>query len=339
MPRPGHVGLFVTGSIAVCVISWLALLRPTNPQVMELGVTLDLTLFIPTLYWLFLVRGKGWPLVSVLPVFLGALFLASLMIPEGRQGALQIMTYLAVPAEFALLGVLIHRGTKAIRVGRNSGLTDTLERIRSAVHEIVPNQRAADIIAFEASLLWYALLSWRSKPMASPNEGRRYTHHRKAGYGAVVAVLMLAIAVEITPIHALLARWSYSVAWIVTGLSLYSVVWLIGDYRAIRLRVTDLDANRLMVRFGIRWTMTVPRDQIESIRVIGGSAMHEQVDLRMALPGAQRVSLRLKTPVEASGPYGLRRRIQVFELGLDDHQDLYRELAAPGSSSGSEAGQ
>lgn len=318
--------LFLTGSMAVCAVSYVALLQPTDRAVLELGVTLDLTLLIPTLYWFLVVRGKGWPLIGILPVFLASLVLASFILPDSRQGALQVMKYLAVPAELTLVGILIHRARKAVHIGRAGACAYPSERIRHAVDEMVPNDRVAAIIGFEVSMLWYALLSWRSGAERDPVDARTYTHHEKGGYGAVVGVVLLAIAVEIIPIHALLARWSPTFAWIATGLSLYGALWLIGDFRALKLHATGLNADRLTVRFGVRWRLSVPRERIESVRVVGASAVLDDVDLRMALPGSRRLAIHLKDPVEATGPYGVRRQVRVFELGLDDPEDLHREL-------------
>ncbi|MGH7553279.1 MAG: hypothetical protein ACREMQ_09680 [Longimicrobiales bacterium] len=203
---------------------------------------------------------------------------------------------------------------------------DVKEGIRSAVRAAVPSGRAAEIIAFEVAVMWYALLWWRARSATGEGAGS-FTYHRKTGYGAVVAALLLALAVEITPIHALLARWSATFAWIVTALSLYGVLWLIGDLRAIQLRPIVLRSDRLIVRFGLRWTLTVPLRQIESVRLIGGAIVHDRMDLRLALPGARRLSILLKEPVEASGVYGLRRRVQAFELGVDDPERLLKTLA------------
>ncbi|MGH7542029.1 MAG: hypothetical protein ACRELC_13630, partial [Gemmatimonadota bacterium] len=300
--RDTHVLLFVAGCIGIYATSWYVLSLPTDRHALEIGVTLDLTVFVPVLYWLVLVRGRGWPLASVLPVFLASLLLASFMLPAGRHGTLDVIKYLAAAAELALVGVLVHRTARAIRYGRATRNGDALERARSAVRDALGDSRAADVIAFEAAMLWYALFSWRMRSRAAA-EPRSFTYHEKTGYGALVVALLLGIAVEVIAIHALLARWSVSVAWIATALSLYGILWIIGDLRAVQLRPIVLEADRLVVRFGLRWSLDVPLRQIEAVRLIGGSVVQDRVDLRMALPGSRRVSILLETPVVASGIY------------------------------------
>ncbi|MGH7553278.1 MAG: hypothetical protein ACREMQ_09675 [Longimicrobiales bacterium] len=82
----------------------MALSQQTDVRALEIAVTVDLTLFSPAMYWLLLVRGRGWPLLSVLPVFLASLVVASLLFPVGRQDTLRFIKYLAAPAELTLLG-------------------------------------------------------------------------------------------------------------------------------------------------------------------------------------------------------------------------------------------
>jgi hypothetical protein len=318
--------LFLGVAAAVCATAQVVLRQPTHQGTLELAVTLDLTLVVPSLYWYLLVHRNGWPLLSVLPVFLATLLLASLILPADRQAALHVMSYLAVPVELALVVLLVHRAGRAVRVGRTASGTDTYERVRSAAYELVRNRRVADVLAFELGILWYAFLSWRTRSAPAAGGARPFTHHQNAGYGAVVAVILIALAVEITPIHALIGRWSATAAWVVTGLSLYTAVWLMGDFRAIRLQSTVLDGDRLFVRLGIRWRMMVPRERIEAVRLIGGRVSEEPVDLRVALPGSRRLRLRLDSPVEAVGPWGIKRRVRVFELGLDDPEGLQEAL-------------
>ena len=46
------------------------------------ALTLDLTLLVPLLYYLFIVRWRGWPPVTILPVFVGSVVLAGRLIPS-----------------------------------------------------------------------------------------------------------------------------------------------------------------------------------------------------------------------------------------------------------------
>jgi hypothetical protein len=320
-----HVPLSLLSCLAVYAVSTVALAQPGNVRTLEVAVTLDLTLFVPALYWFLLVRHRSWPAYSLLPVFLVCLVLAAMMLPAGRQSTLRFIRYLAAPAELALLIVLIRRATRAVRAARAQRSSDVLERIRTSVATAIPEPHAAQIIAFETAVFWYAFFSWRIRPPAT-GDAADFSYHRKTGYGAVVVALLLAIAAEIVPIHATLARANGTLAWVVTALSLYGAVWLISDFRAIRLRPIRLESDRLVIRFGLRWTLSVPLDRIDQTRPIGASANAVPADLRLALPGARRISIQLNQPVVAIGIYGLQRDVMAIELGVDEPDRLLRAL-------------
>jgi hypothetical protein len=61
------------------------------------------------------------------------------------------------------------------------------------------------------------------------------------------------IAVETAALHLLLWTWHPWLAWTLTALSLWTIVWLIGDYRAIGARPVVLEADALLVRLGRRF--------------------------------------------------------------------------------------
>jgi hypothetical protein len=53
---------------------------------------------------------------------------------------------------------------------------------------------------------------------------------------AILAAPCLAILVETAAIHFLVRRWSRPVAWVLTALSLYSLLMIVGHARALVLR-------------------------------------------------------------------------------------------------------
>ena len=61
-------------------------------------------------------------------------------------------------------------------------------------------------------------------------------------------------------------------AWIVTVLDLYGVLWLVGDYHALRLRPTRIDDDTLVLSYGLRWRASIPLDAIGSVETISSEA-------------------------------------------------------------------
>lgn len=298
-----------------------------DPGVLELAATLDLTLFVPLLYYVLLARPRRWPALTVVPVFLASLALAGVVLPPHRHGTLEVVRYLALPAELLLLGAVVvgaRRARHAFRTSERSG-QGFLERARVAAREALGSERAAEVVAFEVAVLRYALCSWRAEEEASETD-LSFSTHRRCGYGGIVLALLLVAVVEVVAVHALVHRWSPLAAWILTTLGLYGMAWLVGDYRAARLRPVLIGPERVSLRLGLRWTLDVPRAAIARVAT-DEAASRPSVDLLLALPGARALVIELTGPHTACGPYGIRRSVTRIGLGVDDPAAFSRGLA------------
>jgi len=74
----------------------------------------------------------------------------------------------------------------------------------------------------------------------------------------------MAILVETVAVHMLVRQASPISAWILTGLSCYALLWLVGDFRALRSRLTVVAGGSLRFRMGLRWELDVSLSDIDS---------------------------------------------------------------------------
>lgn len=285
------------------------------PDLIAIGVMLDLIVMVPAVYWFLAVRRGGWPKPSVVPVVLLGVLAAALLLPRDR-GMLMV---LAIPYEIGLITWIALRTRQALR--RNPGDEDTLERFREVAREVLPARRAADAVAFEIAVLYYALLSWRRRPEESAGG---FTYHRKSGYGAVVFAVLIMVLAEAIPVHILVMRWSVVAAWALTILTLYAMVFFVADWRAARLHPILLDGEALRIRVGLRWRITVARERIAAVhkKRPPGSEPH----IRVALPATAPLWIELTEPVTAKGPYGIERRARWISLTVDDPEGFRQAL-------------
>jgi hypothetical protein len=327
-----HPLTFVIAAAAVyaAALAVVAILPSVaSPGVVAAGLTFDLTVFVPLLYWLLLVRGRGWPGFTVVGVFLLSLAGAAAVLPAANQGALARLKWLGVPAEAALVVYLVVRAVRAVG-GRRAAAAggDVFNGLRTTVRELLPVRAVAEAVAYEVATLYYALFSWRAAP-ATAGARAVFTHHRRIAYGGVVGGLMVAVAAETLPIHLLLGRWSATAAWVLTGLSLYTLLWLFGDYRALVLRPTLLRGEVLEVRIGLRWNLEVPLAAIRGHRRVRAAPPPRRTPgyLRAVPIGWPRILLELVEPIEARGPYGLRKEVRLLGLIVDDEEAFLASLA------------
>jgi hypothetical protein len=317
--RPLPVFVALTATILVGAV--VALERSAGAGVVVTAVTVDLVLVVPALHWLLLVRGRGLPVITLLPVFRLSLLAAGSVLPAGDRVLYDALVLLARPAELGMAAYVLHRLHRGWKAYRAAGTDDLLDRyrvgVRAALPPTVPHvDRAADAIAFEAAVVRYATGSWRARPHSPPG-ALTFSGHRSSGYAGIVVGLLMVVAVEVLVVHLLVAQWSLAVAWFLTALGVYGGVWLVGDLQAARLRPSWLDERSLCLRLGLRWTLTVPRHRVRAARKLGpGEAVPGALGL--ALPGSRRVLIELSEPAIALGVYGLRRTTTVVELGVDD---------------------
>jgi hypothetical protein len=337
-------GLVVAGIVLVARSA--ALLAPVTPHPawVTTAATFDLTVTASLVTWWMLRRDFGWSGRALLAIFLAAVTVAGLFLPDGRVGPLRVMHVAAAPLELLLLAYLARRVASARRramamgVGRTPDAHDT---IAAATADVVGPGRFAEILAYEISVLYHALSPRRARTRTTDAAAERadapsdtaatLTYHRKAAYGAVVFVLLLVTLAEIPAMHLLLRHWSERAAWIWTALGLYGALWIVGDWRACRIRPVRVEDGTLRFRFGLRWRMDIPLASIRAVRAATPAerATKGSVDLRLALPGSSWTVLELDRPIEATGMYGIRRTVRTLGLGLDDPARLEALLEAP----------
>jgi len=301
--------------IATCATLVHTSLFARNPDVAAWGVTFDLTITLPLLYWFFVVRtGHARPL-TIAPVFLVGSAIAALVVPRGEQQFLhQLGTFVGSAVEVVVIVALVRR-VAALR--RNDFATDDpYARISTAAHAIAGG-RIGDAIASEMSMFYYALFCWRKQPRETP--AQTLTFHQRSGWGTIVACILMMIAFEGLGMHFLLARWSTKAAWGWTALDLWAVIWFIGDYHALRLRRSTLDEHALTLRYGLRWSVAIPLEEIASVEEIRGERDWKRRGvLKVAMLEEPRWLVTLKTPRVANGLAGIRKTIDGLALLPDD---------------------
>lgn len=333
LPRRVTIALCALLLAALVLVDREAALRASltgRSTLVDAAATWDLTVGAPLLCWWILGRELRWSPWALVPLYFAALAVATVALPEGHRGALRIAHAAAAPLELLAIVFLVRK----VRVGRRVFLRgasdavagDAQDAIRHAATEALGAGRFAEVIAYETSVLYYALGARRA---TAPVDGLSY--HRRAAYGAIVFALLMATAVEVVAVHFLVSLWSHRFAWLLTGLGTYAALWIYGDWRACRLRPATIEDGVLRLRFGLRWRLDIPLDAIREIRAPTPEerATRRSVDLRLALPGATWQLVELDRPVAALGIYGLRREVRTLGLGLDEPARLRAALPGP----------
>lgn len=290
----------------------------SQPALVAPAVLVDLTLGLPTLGYLFLVRTGRWSPWVLLPLSLLGLLLGRWWIPSEDLDLSVRLETVALVLEGGLL-VLLGFRIRAIRrafVAARPRLPYRGDALRHALRQVL-GPRVGAVVFGEAGVLWYALTGWKRRRAAGP-PGTVLPGHRRNAYPAVLAALLLAIAAETVAVHFLVGLWSELAAWAVTILSVYSGVWLVGEFLAARATPSLVTEDGLHLRTGLRWAADVPWSRIRAIHDDRPSG--ETVDL--SLWGPPDFWLECRDPVTVQGPFGLDRQARFLGIGVDQPREM-----------------
>lgn len=315
-------GMSALGIVGACIAVLRSHAFAASPDLAAWGVTFDLTISIPLLYWFFVVRTGKARALTIAPVFLAGMMLATRLVPAGQQQFLRQLGLVAVPlAELLLIGALVRRVIAARKARSTSA--DPYERIATAAKTLAGERMVADVIASEIATIYYAIFGWRQQP---ETRERAVTFHQRNGWGTILICIFVLIAAEGLAMHLFLARWSTLAAWGWTALDLWAVLWLIGDYQGLRLRRSWIDDDALHIRYGLRWSLTIPRELIASVDEIRGESEWKRKDvLKIAILDEPRWLITLREPMTARGMAGLRKEVRALAI-LPDRDEWIESL-------------
>lgn len=276
-----------------------------HPLAIRAAVLFDLCVVPAVLWWALVVRrGLARPR-TIARIALAAVALCALLF--GREVRL-----LALPLELALIWLAVDSVRRALQARR---ATDAATALRAGLVDALGDSAVARALATELAIFWYALFSWGRPAPAG------FTAYKRAGWIAIYSAILLACLAEAIPLHFLFRRWGPLAASLSLAVHGYTVLWLIGDLRALVLRPIRVEGGALLLRLGLRWEADLPLQAISSVERAPAPA-----GLRLGVLGSPNLTLRLRAPRRLYGPFGIRRTAEVLLLQVDDPDRLAAAL-------------
>lgn len=323
-PRGWQAAAFGLVAAGLGWTSWFAThgaLAPHTRHVLTMALSFDLMVTLPASYYLLVARPRRqrwWTVAAV--ALLGGLRAAALIAPAALARLI-----IAGAVEAGLIAVIVGRGRVAWRArGRHDDPLAVLGRMTAASIGIPV---VAEIVASELAVFYYGALSWWRRPQV-PSGTRAFSVHQRGGGAALLGVLAGMALLETGIVHIVLLHWSPRVAWIVFALDLYGVLWIVASARALVLRPILVDAEKVVLRVSLWWTMVIDRRLVAEVRPFTGPrpARRSTDPLVLTSLSPPSVLLRFREPFVATGMWGRRRTVASIAVPVDDAAAFLRAL-------------
>jgi hypothetical protein len=224
---------------------------------------------------------------------------------------------LGIVVEVLVLVFVVVKLRRVIRqVRASTSGTLLVDALETSLGRELPRRLGA-ILSTEVAAVYYALSAWWR-----PTPKLGFSTHRERSYLVIMAVVSFLVVVETAGLHLALLHLSATAAWIATALSIYTLLWLVGDAQAVRLHPILVDDVGISLSQGVRWRAEVPFTVLEAAVAVDTAP---DGALRMGHLGAN-VLLRLSEPVTARGPFGMRRRTDRLALMVDGRERFLAEV-------------
>lgn len=293
-------------------------------EVVAVALPLDFMAGIPLAFYLVVLRPKKMTPLAILPVIWLGYGLSALALGSPAAGILPVLLAVLFPVEVVIIVREILRLARLIK-GTKAQIADPLEWFYAVACYLVRRELPARVMAAELGVWYYALLSWRKKPSVEADD-KAYSYHNAGGYMSMMLGLGLAFPVEIVAMHMLLSHWNVTVATVVTLLSLYAAVWLVGDARARALRPVVLRRDELRIECGIQMTGTISLSSIASVSCHEPADIDKADKLNYGTFYQANVWVVMHDPVEVRTLLGMKRPLAIG-LSLDNPKGFVGALS------------
>ncbi len=289
-----------------------------NPSILSIGITFDLLLTVPFVYFL-LIRKTKIPKTTVVPFLIVGIIICSFILPAENQYYLNLFKTWVLPiVELSILSFVIFNVRKGIiRYKQNKTESfDFFTTLKNTCYEILPKGLVIPVVT-EIAVFYYGLINWRKRKLRE-NE---FTYHKDSGTVTLLIAIIFIVGIETVTIHILLAKWNTRVAWIMTCLSIYSGIQIFGFVKSMLKRPISIENNKLYLRYGIMNETTIDLENIDSIEITSKDIELNKETRKLSFLGeleSHNMVIRLKEENTLIGLYGIKRKYKNLAFHIDN---------------------
>ena len=203
--------------------------------------------------------------------------------------------------------------------------------IRFALRKILKWPLLFEALKVELLTLYYAFFA-KYEGQETTDEISSFSYHKSSNAKDMFLIVAISQLPYLPFIHVLIEiRKGPALAWGITILTLWSVIWFLAQVQAIRFRPIELDNVLLKYRFGLFWKADIPLKQIIKARKRN---YRDEVDafgyFLSPLGSEKNIIIEFETPIQFIGPYFLRKRKGKALISLDRPDQFLTQLSLRG---------
>ncbi|MFK7782470.1 hypothetical protein [Psychroserpens sp.] len=313
--------------ILVLILLLNSTLYLSHQNTLSTFITIDFIITIPLVYFI-LIRKTKISNLTIAPFLILCVIIASYAIPTSNQDTLTAAkTWLIPIVELIVFTIIILKVKKAIKHYKNASNQhqDFYSILQATCKSMFP-ETPAKLVANEIALIYYGFFNFK-KIELKPNE---YSNYKGSGILSTLTAIIFLVGIEMISIHILASKWSSVLAWVLTGLSIYSALQLIGIIRSIPKRPMILKDDELILRFGMLSETIIPIEAVESITLANSSDFNKEKNTKtLSLLGElenSNIVIHLKTPQQLEFIYGKPKNYTKLLCFVDDNQSFIAEV-------------
>ncbi len=297
-----------------------------NQSTLSWALTIDLAILIPLIY-LVSIRNKTIPKTTVVPIFIIGMAVATAIIPREHQQVLQwLKTWLLPVIE---LFILIYINAKLYfmisRLKQEKRASSDFFNLVKKVCKESFGDRLHLFLATEIAVFYYGLMAWRKKHL----KNNEFSYHKNTGSAALLVAIIIIILIETFVLHQVLMKWNALVAWIIFGISIYTILQFFAILKSLPYRPIRIENNELHLRYGMLNETVISIDHISKLEFTTKEFERESTIKRLSPLGVaegHNIIVHLDREYKLNGLYGLKKAYTSIAFNVDEKEAFKNKI-------------
>ncbi|MFT7307591.1 MAG: hypothetical protein ACI964_000164 [Spirosomataceae bacterium] len=326
-----YVSLFLTLISGLYFVQYWLVNQPQflGNSLLTFAVTFDLILIPLALYYFVMVRKVGVVKVSLAGVLILSIIAANFLLPEGSKTYLSYVEIFAGIVELSVIALLVVNIRKVrkeyLSVSENS--SDFVRNLRQSFSVVISSPLLLNVITSEAAMFRYGLFFFEGKQEID-KESLVFTTWERSGFGSMMGVFLAVSIIETIALHLLLQSWSVVAAWVLTGISIYTAIFIVAYWSSVLKRPILFKNDVLHLRIGILWNAEIRKDTISSVsRIRNFEKDSSTLNIGTSVFEEPNVLIELNKETSIDGLYGFKKQINRVALYVDKPDALLKFLS------------